>query len=141
MGNSSGRSLAGLDVCLCRDPQYQHTSRVRARMAIPITIQNRIEKVEVVDRVFLINWGLLLSVTVTLLRFLIEDFKRLTWSSRCLASVMSSKGSVIGFKAQAKRSGSGFILILWSERREWLKSVREQPGLMWILVVVQIRIG
>ena len=141
MGSSSGRSVRDLDVCLRRDPQYQQTKRVKAKTAIPITVQNRIEKVEVVDRVSSISWGISLSVTVTLLILAMEDFKRLTWSSRCLASLKSSEGSESGLKAHEKSSGSGLILTLWSDRRVWLKSVSEQPGLIRILEVVWIRIG
>ena len=141
MGNSSGWSLAVLVVCLRRDPQYQQTRRVKAKMAIPATIQNRIEKMEVVERVSSISWGISLSVTVTLWRLPIEVLRRLTWSSRCVASLISSEGRVSGLKAHEKRSGSGLILMLWSERRVWLKSFREQPGLTWILEVVWTRIG
>ena len=50
IGNSSCGSLDVLDVCLQRDPQYQHTNRVKAKAAI----QNKIEKVEVVDKVSMI---------------------------------------------------------------------------------------
>ena len=58
-----------------------------------------------------------------------------------MASFISSEGSVSGLKAHEKRSGSGLILILWSERRVWLNNVSEQPGLIWILEVVPIRMG
>ena len=123
MGSSSGRSVRDLVVCLRRDPQYQHTNRIKASAAVPATIQNKIEKVEVVDRVSVIIWGISLSCVVTLFRVLMEDLRRLTWSSRCLASLISSEGRVSGLKAQEKRRGSGLILMLWSDRRVWLKSV------------------
>ena len=141
IGSSFGRSIAVFDVCLRREPQYQHTNKNKAKVAMPATIQNRIEKVEVVDKVSVISWGISFSCAATVLRVLMEDLSWLTWSSRCLASLISSEGSVSGLKAQEKRRGSALIRVLWSDRRVWLKSVSEQPGLMWILEVVRIRIG
>jgi hypothetical protein len=65
----------------------------------------------------------------------------LRWSSKCLACAIVSEGRVSGLNAQVQRSGSGLSLRLSSDRRVWLNSFSVQPGSMWILDVVWIRIG